>query len=392
MIWDDAEAQNRGWMMSNASNSARLKEIRGKVEAGERLGFDDGVFLYEHGDLFELGEMANLVRERRNGNFAYYNVNTHLNPTNVCVYRCTFCAFRADLKSPKGYVMSDEQILERAAEADRKGATELHIVGGLHHQLPYEWYLNVVRIIHEAHPRLHLKAYTAVEWDWFQRLTGRPTRDILAEFKEAGLGSLPGGGAEIFHPEVRDKICEHKADTDSWLRIHREAHQLGLRSNATMLYGHIEEARHRIDHLLRLRELQDETGGFQTFIPLAFHPDNTRLSHLPKASGLMDLKTMAISRLMLDNFPHIKAYWVMLGIKTAQLALSYGADDIDGTVVHEKIYHDAGSDSPQELSVAELRRWIEEAGRVPVERDTLYREVVRDEGVRWHAGQALTAV
>jgi aminodeoxyfutalosine synthase len=367
---------------------ARLAVIREKIEAGQRLSFEDGLYLSESADLFSLGELANRVRQRKNADFAYYNVNTHLNPTNVCVYRCTFCAFRADLKNPKGYVMTDEQILERAAEAERRGATELHIVGGLHHLLPYEWYLNVVRIIHRAHPRLHLKAYTAVEWDWFSRLTGRPTRDILAEFMDAGLGSLPGGGAEIFHPEVRDKICEHKADADSWIRIHREAHELGLRSNATMLYGHIEEGRHRIDHLIRLRELQDETGGFQTFIPLAFHPDNTRLSHIPKASGLMDLKTMAVSRLMLDNFPHIKAYWIMLGIKTAQVALSFGADDLDGTVVHEKIYHDAGSDSPQELTVAEIRRLIEEAGRVPVERDTLYHEVVRQEG-KWQSGAAL---
>jgi aminodeoxyfutalosine synthase len=287
--------------------------------------------------------------------------------------------------------MTDEQILERAAEAERRGATELHIVGGLHHQLPYEWYLNVVRIIHHAHPRLHLKAYTAVEWDWFARLTGRPTRDLLAEFKEAGLGSLPGGGAEIFHPDVRDKICEHKADAAEWLRIHREAHELGLRSNATMLYGHIEQFRHRIDHLCLLRQLQDETGGFQTFIPLAFHPDHTGLSHIPKASSLMDLRTMAVSRLMLDNFPHIKAYWVMLGIKTAQVALSFGADDLDGTVVHEKIYHDAGSDSPQELSVAEIRRLIEEAGRIPIERDTLYHEVIRTEN-RWQTGRSLHLV
>jgi aminodeoxyfutalosine synthase len=375
-------------MMPSHPN-AHLSVIREKVEAGQRLSFEEGVFLYESADLFTLGELANLVRERKNSNFAYYNVNTHLNPTNVCVYRCTFCAFRADLKSPKGYVMSDEQIRERAAEADRRGATELHLVGGLHHQLPYEWYLNVVRIIHEAFPRLHLKAYTAVEWDWFARLTGRPTRDILREFQEAGLGSLPGGGAEIFHPEVRDKICEHKADADDWLRIHREAHELGMRTNATMLYGHIEEAHHRIDHLCRLRQLQDETGGFQTFIPLAFHPDNTRLSHLTKPSILMDLKTMAISRLMLDNFAHIKAYWIMLGIPTAQLSLSFGADDIDGTVVHEKIYHDAGSDSPQELTVAQLRRLIEEAGRVPVERDTLYREVVRQQG-QWHTGRTLS--
>ncbi len=377
--------------MEQRKADKQLAAIRAKVEAGQRLSFDDGVFLYDHVDLFTLGELANLVRERKNGRFTYYNVNTHLNPTNVCVYRCTFCAFRADLKSPKGYVMSDEQILERAAEAERRGATELHIVGGLHHQLPYEWYLNVVRIIHRAHPQLHLKAYTAVEWDWFARLTGRPTRDLLAEFKEAGLGSLPGGGAEIFHPDVRDKICEHKADADAWLRIHREAHQLGLRSNATMLYGHIEQTPHRIDHLCRLRQLQDETGGFQTFIPLAFHPDNTRLAHLPKPSVLMDLRTMAVSRLMLDNFPHIKAYWVMLGIQTAQVAQSFGADDLDGTVVHEKIYHDAGSNSPQELSVAEIRRLIEEAGRIPVERDTLYREVIRTPE-RWQTGRSLQLV
>jgi aminodeoxyfutalosine synthase len=371
--------------------TTRLQSIRQKVQTGERLTFDDGLALEAEADLFTLGELANVVRERKNGNNTYYNVNEHLNPTNVCVYRCTFCAFRADLKSPKGYVMSDEQIVERAAEADRKGATELHIVGGLHHQLPYEWYLNVIKIIHAAFPDLHLKAYTAVEWDWFQRLTGRSTRDLLAEFKAAGLGSLPGGGAEIFHADVRDRICEHKADSDAWFRIHREAHELGLKSNATMLYGHIEGPEHRIDHLVRLRELQDKTGGFQTFIPLAFHPDNTGLSHIQKPSGITDLKVMAISRLMLDNFPHIKAYWVMLGVKTAQLALGFGADDIDGTVVHEKIYHDAGSDSPQEMSIADLRRLIEETGRVPVERDTLYREVVREEK-KWRAGRSLAVV
>jgi aminodeoxyfutalosine synthase len=368
-----------------------IHTIRAKIEAGRRLSFDDGLFLEEQVDLFTLGDLANVIRERNNGNAAYYNVNTHLNATNVCVYRCVFCAFRADLKSEKGYVMSDEQILHRAGEAQSRGATELHIVGGLHHQMPYEWYLNVVRIIHQHYPRLHLKAYTAVEWDWFARLTGRPTKDILAEFKEAGLGSLPGGGAEIFHPDVRDIICEHKADTDAWLRIHREAHQIGLRSNATMLYGHIEKPLHRIDHLCKLRELQDETGGFQTLIPLAFHPDNTKLGvdrKIQKASAIMDLRMMAISRLMLDNFQHIKAYWIMLGIPTAQLALSYGADDIDGTVVHEKIYHDAGSDSPQELTVAELRRLIEEAGRVPIERDTLYNEVIRSES-DWQTGRAL---
>ena len=370
----------------------RLAAIREKVHAARRLCFDDGVYLDQHADLHTLGELANVVRERKNGNLTYYNVNEHLNPTNVCVYRCTFCAFRADLKSPKGYVMSDEQIVARGKEATDRGCTELHIVGGLHHQLPYEWYLNVIRLLHAEFPALHLKAWTAVEWDWFARMTGRPTRDLIAEMTEAGLGSLPGGGAEIFHPDVRNKICEHKADAAEWLRVHREAHELGLRSNATMLYGHIEEAEHRIDHLVRLRELQDQTGGFQTFIPLAFHPDNTRLSHIPKASGLMDLKVMAVSRLMLDNFAHIKAYWVMLGIQTAQLAQSYGADDLDGTVVHEKIYHEAGSDSPQEMTVDEIRRLIVEAGRQPMERDTLYHEVVREGGARWKKGKKLLAL
>lgn len=369
----------------------KLIPIREKVLRQERLTFDDGMTLEASSDITTIGELANIVRERKHGKNAYYNVNVHLNPTNVCVYRCNFCAFRSDLKDPRGYLMSDEEILHRAAEADGRGATEMHIVGGLHHKMPYEWYLNVVRIIHNAYPRLHLKAYTAVEWDWFVRLTKRPMADILREFKEAGLGSLPGGGAEIFHPEIRNQICEHKADAEEWINLHRLAHQMGLRSNATMLYGHIERAEHRIDHLVRLRNLQDETQGFQTLIPLAFHPDNTKLAalrNLKKPSVLMDLKTMAISRLMLDNFSHIKAYWVMLGIKTAQISLHYGADDIDGTVVHEKIYHDAGSTMPQEMTVAELRQLIEETGRIPIERDTLYREVRREQGT-WKLGETL---
>lgn len=372
------------------STETRLEAIREKVEAGERLPFDDGLAMEESDDILTLGHLANVVRERTSGNYAYYNVNIHLNPTNICVYRCTFCAFRADLKEPRGYVMSDEQIVDRAREAHERGATELHVVGGLHHQKPFDWYVHVVRIIHEAFPELHIKAYTGVEIHWFSHLTGRSTRDVLVELKEAGLGSLPGGGAEIFHPEVRDQICEHKADAEKWIDIHREAHRLGLRSNATMLYGHIEEARHRIDHLCRLRALQDETGGFQTFIPLAFHPENTGMQHLPKASGLRDLKTMAISRLMLDNFPHVKAYWIMLGIKTAQVALSFGADDLDGTVVHEKIYHDAGAETPEAMTVDEIRRLIAEAGRLPVERDTLYRRVERDGG-RWRACDPIPA-
>lgn len=371
-----------------------LETISKKVHAGERLSFDDGMALEQHADLHYLGELANLVRERKNGNVAYYNVNTHLNPTNVCVYRCQFCAFRADLKSPKGYVMSDEQMLERARGAVGRGATELHIVGGLHHHKGFDWYKHILEIIHAECPSLHLKAWTAVEWDWFQRMTKRPLEELMKEMIAAGLGSLPGGGAEIFHPDVRSVLCEHKADGEEWIKVHRIAHKLGLRSNATMLYGSIEKPEHRIDHLLKLRALQDETGGFQTFIPLAFHPENNRLSHIPKPSGLMDLKQMAIGRLMLDNFPHVKAYWVMLGIKTAQVALSYGADDIDGTVVHEIIYHDAGSDSPQEMTVADLRKLIEEAGRTPVERDTLYNEVVRAVPTekRWATGKKLSLV
>lgn len=371
-----------------------LKPIRDKVEAGERLTLEDGLLLESpDAPLPELGELANLVRERKNGNAAYYNINTHLNPTNICVYRCTFCAFRSDLRQAKGYWMNDEQVLARGKEAIDNGCTEMHIVGGLHHQAKYEWYRQVVQVLHEAYPSLHLKAWTPVEIDWFCRLTKKDVRWVLEDMIEAGLGSLPGGGAEIFHPEVRNHICEHKADSRRWFETHRTAHELGLKSNCTMLYGHIEEPYHRIDHLVRLRELQDETGGFQTFIPLAFHPENTKLGeerNIKKPSGLMDLRVMAISRLMLDNVPHIKAYWIMLGIGTAQVALAYGADDIDGTVRHELIYHDAGATTPEVMSVEQIRQLIVEAGREPIERDTLYHRIERDEA-GWQAGEAIVA-
>lgn len=370
------------------------KLIRDKVESGQRLTLEDGLYLYRPDvPLQEIGALANLVRERLHGNRTYYNINTHLNPTNVCVYRCTFCAFRADLRDAKAYVMSDEQILRRGHEAVESGCTEVHIVGGLHHQKKYDWYVHVIRLLHEAYPQLHLKAWTAVEINWFEFLARKSVRQVLEELIAAGLGSLPGGGAEIFHPQVRHQICEHKADAGKWLEIHRTAHQLGLKTNCTMLYGHIEEPYHRIDHLLRLRQLQDETGGFQTFIPLAFHPANTGLAHLPKPSALLDLRTLAISRLMLDNIPHIKAYWVMLGIDIAQIALAYGADDLDGTVRHERIYHDAGATTPQMLSVEELCCLIQEAGREPVERDTLYRRVVRDptDYRRWSVAEPVDA-
>ncbi len=359
-----------------SKSGTTFQEIRAKVEAGERLSFDDGLYLLRRDvPLHDVGALAHLARERRHGRVAYYNINTHLNPTNVCVYRCTFCAFRADLRDAKGYVMSDQEIIARGEEAVRTGCTEMHIVGGLHHQKGFDWYVRVLQLLHERFPSLHLKAWTAVEINWFEHLTKRPVRAILEELRQAGLGSLPGGGAEIFHADVRRQICEHKADAVKWFEIHRTAHELGIRSNCTMLYGHIENDYHRVDHLLRLRELQDETGGFQAFVPLAFHPDNTRLSHLPKASALTDLRVLAVSRLLLDNIPHIKAYWIMLGIGTAQAALGYGADDLDGTVRHELIYHDAGATTPEVLSVDDIRRLIVDVGCEPVERDTLYRRV-----------------
>lgn len=369
---------------------ARLRRIEAQVLAGERISFEDGVFLDEQVDLFTLGRLANLIRERKNGNYAFYNTNIHLNPTNVCVYRCRFCAFRADLRAEKAYVFTDEMLRERILEGRAQGATEIHVVGGLHHQKPFDWYLNVIRVLHETCPEMHIKAWTAVEINWFSYLTKKPYAWVLEQLRQAGLGSLPGGGAEIFHPEVRDQICEHKADGEKWLEIHRTAHELGLRSNATMLYGHVERAVHRVDHLCRLRALQDQTGGFQTFIPLAFHPENTQLAHLAKPSAQLDLRMIALSRILLDNFDHIKAYWIMLGEQVAQVALRFGADDIDGTVVHELIYHDAGAKTPEGLTVEQLHRLIREAGRIPIERDTLYRRVIR-QGARWHIGEPVLA-
>ena len=359
-----------------------FESIVEKVREGQRVSVEEGIYLDEQVDLLSLGKLANEVREKKNGNDAYYNTNIHLNPTNVCVYRCRFCAFRSDLKSEKAYVFTDEMIRQRVAEATAAGATEIHVVGGLHHQKKFDWYVDVIRVIRESDPKIHIKAWTPVEIHWFSHLTKKPYDWVLQELIDAGLGSLPGGGAEIFDEEIRSQICEHKADSSKWFDVHRAAHQLGLRSNATMLYGHLESAKHRADHLNRLRELQDETGGFQTFIPLAFHPDHTGLAHIPKPTGHMDLRMIALSRIMLDNFDHIKAYWIMLGEQIAQTALGFGADDVDGTVVHEIIYHDAGAKTPEGLTVTDLHRLIREAGREPVERDTLYRRVKRD-GANW---------
>ena len=369
--------------MNAQASLSTLEKIREKVEAAQRLSAADGEFLLQgEVDLHAVGELADLVRQRKNGDLVYYNINSHLNPTNVCIYRCVLCAYSRDEDDPRAYTMADEEILARGQEAVDAGCTELHVVGGVNPEKSYDWYVGIVRRLHEAYPRLHLKAWTATEIAWFAQTTKRPVRLILEDLIRAGVGSLPGGGAEIFAPEVRSEICPRKPDARAWLGVHRAAHQFGLRSNATMLYGHLECAEHRIDHLVHLRQLQDVTGGFQAFVPLAFHPQNTRLAHLHRPSGLEDLRVMAVSRLMLDNFDHVKAYWVSLGVGTAQTALAYGADDLDGTVRQEEIHHEAGAKSPNVLAVDELRALITEAGRAPVERDSLYRRVKR-EGVKW---------
>ena len=362
----------------------QLEDIQNKISAGERLSFEDAVFLFQpEVSLHEVGRLAEEVCLRRHGRNVFYNLNMHLNPTNVCVYRCKLCAFYRTGKESDAYYMTPDQILKRAEEADRSGCTEIHIVGGLPGGKPFEWYVEILRLIHSHFPRLHLKAWTAVEIAWFCRISGLSVEKVLERLLEAGLGSLPGGGAEIFHPEVRQKISAGKADGETWLNVHRVAHRMGLKTNATMLFGHIESPEHRVDHMLRLRELQDETGGFQVFIPLPFHPQGTALHHLPKPSAFDCLRTLAVARLFLDNFPHIKAYWIALGVGLAQTALAYGANDLDGTVRYETIYHDAGAESPEALSVEELCGLIREAGREPVERDSLYRRVRRVSPTEW---------
>ena len=355
----------------------RLKPVAEKVFAGERLAFDDGIMLYRSPDLLAVGWLANRVREKKHGNVTYFNVNRHINPTNICVAHCKLCAFGRDPNAPGAYNFSLEEIYARAEQGVREGALEFHIVGGLHPDLPFEYFLDLMRGLKKRCPTVHLKAFTMVEVGYFSRIAKLSVREVLVALKEAGVNSLPGGGAEIFNPRVRRVICDHKTSGKQWLEIARVAHEIGLRSNATMLYGHIENEEERVEHLLLLRELQDDTHGFQTFIPLAFHPENTALAHLPKTTGFDDLRAIAVSRLLLDNFDHIKAYWVMLTPRIAQIALRFGADDIDGTIVEEKIYHDAGATTEQFTPRSELERLIRAAGRVPFERDTMYRPVVR---------------
>jgi aminodeoxyfutalosine synthase len=358
---------------------ANLKPIADKVLAGERLSFEEGVTLYKTPDLLAVGWLANYIREKRHGNIAYYNVNRHINPTNVCVAHCKLCAFGRDPGAPGAYTYTLEEMYERAAQGVREGATEIHIVGGLHPDLPFDFFLELIRGLKQRHPHVHLKAFTMVEVHYFARIAKLSIDETLLKMKAAGVDSCPGGGAEIFHPRVRRIICDHKVSGRMWLTMAKKAHRIGLRSNATMLYGHVETAEERVDHLLLLREAQDETHGFVAFIPLAFHPDNTPLAHIPKPTGYDDLRNIAVSRLLLDNFDHIKAYWIMLTPSIAQIALRFGANDMDGTVVEEKIYHDAGAKTAGFTSRSDLERLIRAAGRIPVERDTLYNPIDRSQ-------------
>lgn len=353
-----------------------LGAIEERLEAGERLSFEDGVRLFECPDLHALGWLANRERERRHADRTYYNVNLRLEATNVCTASCLFCSF-ARLKpgDADAYTLSLEAILDKVRERDGQPLTEVHVVNGLHPDLPFSYYTDLLRGLKALRPGIHLKAFTAVEIAFFADTYGMTDEVVLRELVAAGLDSLPGGGAEIFAPRVRRKIAHDKADADRYLSVHRLAHRMGMKSNVTMLYGHIEQAADRVDHMLRARALQDETGGFQAFIPLAFHPDNNQMRKLPAPSATDTLKVHAVARLLCDNIPHIKAFWIATSVEVAQVALWYGANDLDGTVQEERIYHMAGSRTPESLSSEAIRRLIRNAGRRPIERDTFYREL-----------------
>jgi aminodeoxyfutalosine synthase len=359
-----------------------LRTIQDKVSSGVRLSEEDALALFLSRDIHAVGEMADLANRRVNGDRVYFIVNRHINPTNICVNRCKFCAFSKSGEEPLAYTLTLDEILSRAEEARLQSATELHIVGGLHPELSFDFYLRMLRALRERFPEMHIQAFTAVEIDYFAQITGLPLEEVIRQLKEAGLGSLPGGGAEIFDPETRNRICPEKITGDRWLEIMEVVHNAGLRSNATMLYGHVETLASRVDHMRRLRDLQDRTGGFQSFIPLAFHPKNTEIAK-GYTSGLTDLLALAVGRIYLDNFRHVKSFWIMVGPKVAQVSLHFGVNDIDGTVVEERITHAAGARTGQEMTVAELVTLIRQAGRIPVERDTLY-NVVRE----WPASSA----
>jgi aminodeoxyfutalosine synthase len=354
-----------------------LRAIAAKVRDGQRLDEADALLCLTTPHVLHLGRLADAVRRERHGTTTYFNLNRHINPTNICVYtyNCKFCGFAALPGEAHAWEMSHEEVWRKAGEQGGHQATEFHIVGGLHPDLSLEWYCEMLRGLQERYPGAHLKAFTAIEIGWFAKHEKISIEEVLTRLRAAGLGSLPGGGAEIFHPEVREVICDGKLDAGEWLEVHRIAHRMGIKSNCTMLYGHVERPEHKVDHLLRLRALQDETGGFNAFIPLAYHPENNYMGLKYHTTGTEDLRHIAASRLVLDNIPHIKAYWVMITPKLAQVALSFGADDLDGTVVEETIYHMAGAETEQMLPRKELERIVREAGFVPVERDTLYNPI-----------------
>lgn len=356
---------------------AILQKIKAKVEASQRINEEECLALYRSNDLIALGQIANIVRERKNGKITYYNINRHINYSNVCYVECKFCEFGQPKSSPKSYLLDLEEMKRLAKNSEADGATELHIVGGLHPDYKIDYYENLLRELKAVAPSLHLKGFTAVEIDYFAKVSKISVEETLTRLRQAGLDSLPGGGAEILGERVRKEICPNKISGERWLEIHRTAHKMGFRSNATMLYGHVEKDEDRVEHLKMLRDLQDETGGFQTFIPLSFIPFDTPMAHLPEPTGLTDLKQIAVSRIYLDNFDHIKTYWIMSGVKIAQLALSFGADDLDGTVTQERIVHMAGAKTPEKLSAEMIQNLIREAGREPVERDTLYNTLNR---------------
>ncbi len=361
------------------TDDAALWPIAEKVFAQERLTTADGIRLYRSPDILAVGWLANLVRERLHGDVTFFNVNRHINPTNVCVASCRLCAFGRKKGAEGTYTMALEEAWASAATGYSEAVTEFHIVGGLHPDLPFEYFLDLVEGLKVRFPQVHIKAFTMVEVAFLAKRAKLTIPEALERMKAAGVDSCPGGGAEIFADRVRHIICDHKIDGGEWLETAKMVHRAGLRSNATMLYGHVENEEDRIDHMVKLRAVQDETGGFQTFIPLAFHPQHTALGHLPKTTGFDDMRQIAIGRLMLDNFAHVKSYWQMVTPKMAQISLRFGADDIDGTVVEEKIYHDAGATTEQGMRRTELERLIREAGRVPFERDTLYHAVTRSE-------------
>ncbi len=353
-----------------------LVEIRQKVLQGERLSREDGITLYNCSDLVGIGHLANLVRERLHGDKTYFNQNFHMNATNVCEANCLFCSFaRIQPGDEQAFTFSLEQSKKFIEARYHPEVTEIHIVNGLHQGLAFDYYTSLLEMIRENFPNLHIKAFTAVEIQYFSEKYNMSIEEVLTRLMKAGLMSMPGGGAEILGNRVRKKICADKVSGEDWLKIHDIAHKLGLKTNATMLYGHVENYEERVDHLLALREQQDKSKGFQVFIPLAFHPEGNRMKNLPGPSAFDSLRTYAISRLLLDNFPHIKAYWAMLGVHLAQLALSFGANDVDGTVVSEKIYRMAGNKGPEMLTKEQLIQLIEETGRKAIERDTVYNTI-----------------